>query len=155
MKRWLVTAVLGAVGCQSGSSATATQEVAAEDCYGVANFCGATAPAPSPWLPGDPLPQSTPNTVVMLMTKSSSVWQAFGADPVLGQVVWTRTVKSSAIGAFMVTITSANRPYGGVRPPPIDKCPPNCIIPGLVLAAALRVSQVQASAEADINACPQ
>lgn len=155
MKRWLVAAALAVAGCQTATSVTATQEIEAQDCYGAGNFCGAKMPPATAWLPGDPFPQSTPTTVVMLMRESSAVWQVFGADPVLAKIHWRLTLKPSAVGPFMVLITNLNRAYGGVRPPPVGICPPICIEPSeLVLAASLRISNVQQQAEDDAAACP-
>jgi hypothetical protein len=154
MKRWLVAAALAVAGCQPTGTATTSQELAAQDCYGVANFCGATFPPSSSWLPGDPFPQSTPNTVV-LFWRQQAVWQVYGADPVLGKVVWRRSMKPAAVGAFMNLVGSMDLFYGGVRPPPPGICPPVCIDePALVLATSLRTLPIQQQAEDDAAACP-
>jgi hypothetical protein len=173
MKRWLAATALAVAGCQAASTATtgqelaandlaedpaaqdlAAQDLAAQDCYGVANFCGATFPPASSWLPGDPFPQGTANTVV-LFWRGSAVWQVYGADPVLGKVLWRRTMKPAAVGAFMNLVGSMTNAYGGVRPPPPGVCPPTCIDePALVLASALRHLPIQGQAEIDAAACP-
>ncbi len=156
MKRWLVVTVLGvAAGCQAGAPATATQEIAVDDCYGEANFCNATMPPTKDWLAGEPLPQSTVSTVVVLRRESAAVWRAYGADPVLAQVLWQRTVKSASVSALMAAIANSNRAQITVRPPPAANCPPICIDnPGFILAYAKRTLPIQAQAEADVGACP-
>jgi hypothetical protein len=154
MKKSLVAA-LAVAGCQNASMATTSEELAAQDCYGEANFCGATMPPSASWLPGDPFPQSTPTTVVLFLRESSATWQVFGADPVQAKVHWRRTMKSGAVGSFMNLVGSMNQPYGGVRPPPPLSCPPICIEPpALLLSTALRLLPIQAQAESDAAACP-
>jgi hypothetical protein len=155
MKRWLVAVALAVAGCQTATTATTSEELAAQDCHGVANFCDAKLPPASNWLPGDPFPQSTPDTVVLFLRESSATWQVFGADPLLGKVMWRRTLKTSAVGSFMNLVGAGTHAYGGVRPPPVGTCPPICIDPGaLITAAALRMHSIQALAEADAAACP-
>lgn len=153
MKTWLVVAALAVVGCQTATSTT-SQEISSQDCYGVANFCDATLPPAASWIPGQPIPQSTPTTVVMLMP--GSTWQVFGADPAAGKIHWRLVLKQSSVGAFMLLLTAdGDRAYGGVRPPPPATCPPICIHPGPeILAAALRIQNVQQQAEEDAAACP-
>jgi hypothetical protein len=168
MKKWLVATVLAVAGCQTTATTSAThsedpvldpaiddvaQELASQDCYGEANFCSARMPSPMPWLAGDPFPQSTPTTVVLLMRESPALWQVFGADPVAGKIHWRLSIKSSSMSSFMVSLGSTVQPYGGVRPPPVS-CPPICIDPGTVLATALRTLSVQQQAQADQAACP-
>jgi hypothetical protein len=155
MKSWVVAIALAVLGCQTGTSTTTTEQAVTDDCYGTGNFCGASRPPITPWVAGDPYPQGTQGTVVVLMRRSSSVWHVFGADPTIGQIVWGRSMKPAAVGPFMALVGNANQAYGGVRPPVNPVCPPECgdPLPGYVMAAALRIAPISAEAQGDVDAC--
>jgi hypothetical protein len=160
MKHWVVVLALGATpACQTGeppTSVTQSQQAVGEDCFGVANFCQVSKTALSPWKTGDPFPQSSPSTVLVMMRVAGSLWQAYGADPSQAKLMWGRTMKSADVGAFQELASALKMPYGGVRPPPPPPCPPDCgdPLPGYVVAAALRIAGLEAAAQADRAACP-
>jgi hypothetical protein len=168
MKNWAITIALGpalglalgaAAGCQNpapSSTVEQAQTAAADDCYGVANYCQATKPALSSWTTGEPFPQSTPTTVVVVIRRSAgAVWEAYGADPVIGAVLWGRSMKPTALPAFLNLADGGAHAYGGVRPPVGGVCPPECgePLPGYLLEAARRIAPIQAQAQAAEDAC--
>lgn len=182
MKNWVLTggldarlgarlgALLGlavgaAAGCQAvdapgpatTEAAPATAEAAqaaTQDCVGGANFCGAPKVTISSWTTSDPFPQSAPNTVVVVV-RTGSLFQAYGADPVAGRVQWGVEMKTAVLGVFLGLADGKALKYGGVRPPPTGTCPPECGQPlvGYLLEAALRIAPISDQALAAENAC--
>jgi hypothetical protein len=152
MKKWVAALAISA-GCQGSPASVTSQEVSADECHGVANFCGAKMPPSSSWIEGDPLPPLTPATVVLIHRASSSVWEAYGADPELGEVRWYVRMKPGAIDRFLDLVASSNHAFGGVRPPGSPRCPPICVDPGYLLSAALRMVKIDEQAAADAAAC--
>ncbi|MBC7976110.1 MAG: hypothetical protein H7138_14145 [Myxococcales bacterium] len=154
MKKWVVVAALGLGACQSSTPPTVSQEQAVlEDCYGVGNFCNATMPQTSSWKPGQPLPPMTSTSVVVTQLVSTKRWEAYGADPVAGQIRWAVGINPADFGAFMILVAGKDHPFGGVRPPGGDGCPPNCVDPEMILAVALRTLDVRGQAQLDAAAC--
>jgi hypothetical protein len=154
MKRWVVAAAFGTGACQTGTPPTINQqESALEDCYGVASFCNAKMPQSTTWKRGEPLPPMSSTSVVMTSLVSPQRWDAYGADPVAGDVTWWVHMTPDDFGSFMILVASKDHPFGGVRPPGGDGCPPTCVDPALILAAGLRTLDIQTQAEADRAAC--
>jgi hypothetical protein len=154
MKRWVVAAAFGAGACQAGTQPTISQhEAALEDCYGAASFCDAKMPQTTTWKAGEALPPLSDTSVVVTNLVSSSLWEAYGADPEAGKVMWSVQIKPDDFGAFMQLVVSKNHAFGGVRPPGGGASTTWCVDPRLILAVALRTSGVQAQAEADRAAC--
>ncbi len=154
MKKWVVAAALSLGACQPSTPPSVSQEQAVvEDCYGVGNFCNATMPQTSSWKTGQPLPPVTSTSVVVIQLVSTKRWEAYGADPVAGQIHWAVAITPSDFGSFMVLVAGKNQPFGGVRPPGGDRCPPNCVDPGTILSVALRTREVLGQAQIDSAAC--
>lgn len=144
--RWIVIA-LALAGCQVAPSETAVQAIGQDD------YCQA-APAPIvPWKPGDPLPPSSANTVVVATEIDKGLYGAYGADPVDGKILWGVHLKQKELGQLITAAASANRPYGGARGP--ISCLPRCgdPDPGYVLAFARRTLDAADLADADYASC--
>jgi hypothetical protein len=157
MKNWAIVVALAAAGCQAPAPPSTVEQTQAviDDCYGVANYCQASKPGLSSWSTGDPFPQSTPTTVVVVVRKSSAVWQAYGADPQLGKVLWARSMKPASLAAFLNLADQGALTYGGVRPPVGGNCPPECGEPtgSFLLEAAKRIAPIDEQARAAAAAC--
>jgi len=157
MKKWLVVAAFGIVaGCQAGTTSTASQALGGADCDGTKNFCDAKMGDRVDWKPGDPIPKVTADTVVLIGNDSKDVWGAYAADLGSGSVLWHVSLKDAEMTAFQGLLRSKDQPYGGVRGP-VGGCYPNCggdpFPAGFLLAAALRLRDVQKGAEDDFGAC--
>jgi len=156
MKKWLVVAAVGIAGCQAGTTSTTSQALGGENCDGTKNFCDAKMGAKLDWKPGTPIPQVTPDTVILIGNEAKGVWGGYAADLGSGSVLWHVSLKDAEMTAFQGLLRIGDYTYGGVRGP-VSGCLPNCggdpFPAGFLLAAALRQRDVQKGADEDFGAC--
>lgn len=165
MKRLVLVAFVFAAGCQGversaepvvePATGVATSQLelgGAEECGGLANFCGATMP---PILSWKSLPQSTPTTVYMFYLGSPSLFYIFGADPAAGQVLWARKFTPTQAPQVLASVAGGVQPSGGIRhPPECETCPPGSDwLAAYILETAVRVPASQQHASDATAAC--
>ncbi len=121
--------VIGAAACQVADSpppveSSTTSELSNGDiCSGEPHYCKAVMPAAQWWTT---MPQSTVNTVGFIDSKTSpGYWWVYGADPVLGKVLWVRlavpTQQAGSVANGLATLPGGFLDY--TRPPPCSICP--------------------------------
>jgi hypothetical protein len=89
----------------------------AQQATGPTDYCTATMPVTSTWMPGEALPQVSADMRFIIFEESPGVWLASLVDPVNAKIPWARHVSSGDLGPFVSTAGKAGR-VDVSRPPP-------------------------------------